>query len=199
MGDPHFTISNSLGLSQVVVAPDFSLSVSSAQPVSAGSPAVYTITVSPFPSPFIYPVTNFNCTGLPTGAACSVKPVSVTPNNSSVTTMLTISTTSRTLALASPSNESQRLLFAGWLTTGMLGLFSIVAMSDKRQRRAMRLWLTLALIGSALGVGCATGSQGNSPPPPNPNGTPAGIYSVTLSASGNGNTNHSTTVVLKVN
>jgi subtilisin family serine protease len=199
MGDLHFTISTSPGLSQVVVAPDFSLSVSSAQPVSAGSPAVYMITVSPLPSPFIYAVTNFNCTGLPTGTACSVKPASVTPNNGSVTTMLTISTTSRTLALASPSNESHRLLFAVWLSTGMLGLFSIVAMSDKRQRHAMRLWLALALLGSALAMGCATGSQGNSSPPPNPNGTPAGTYSVTLSASSNGNTNHSTTVVLKVN
>jgi hypothetical protein len=78
----------------------------------------------------------------------------------------------------------------------MLGLFGVVALHDKRKHRAIRLWLALAILVSAMGLGCAAGSQGNSS---NPNGTPAGTYNVSVQAIGNGNTTHSTTVVLTVN
>jgi hypothetical protein len=198
-GDADFAGSaTSAATSQVVMAPDFSLSVSSAQPVNAGAPAVYMITVSPLPAPFLYPVTNFTCTGLPTGASCDFNPMAVTPNNNSVTTTLTIRTTSRTLSLAIPSSDSPRPLFAVCLSTGMLGLFGIVAMNNKRQRHPVKIWIALALLGSAVAVGCTSSSQGNSNSS-NPNGTPAGTYNVTLQASGNGNTTHTTAVVLKVN
>ncbi len=200
-GDTNFAGSaTSTATSQVVMAPDFSLSASSAQTVNAGSPAIYTITVSPLPSPFIYAVTNLSCAGgLPSGATCSFNPTSVTPNNNSVTTTLTISTISRTLALTSPSIDSHQALFAVWLSTGMLGLFGMVAMRNKRQRGGMMPLMALLLVVSALGMGCASGSQGNSSPPPNPNGTPAGTYNVTVQATGNGSTTHNTTVVLKIN
>jgi hypothetical protein len=198
-GDADFAgTTTSAATSQVVMAPDFSLSVSSGQPVNAGALAVYTITVSPLPAPFLYAVTNFTCTGLPTGAACDFNPMVVTPNNNSVTTTLTIRTTSRAVALAIPSSKSPRPLFAVWLSTGMLGLCGIVAMSNKRQRRSAKMWIALALLGSAVAVGCTSSSQGNSNSS-NPNGTPAGTYNVTLQASGNGNTTHTTAVVLKVN
>jgi hypothetical protein len=182
--------------SQVVVAPDFSLSSSSAQPVSAGSAAVYVVTVSPVPSPFVYAVTNFSCAGLPNGTACGINPASVTPNSGSVTTMLTITTTSRILASRNSPGNSHSALFAVCLSPALLGLFGIVAMRDKQRWHGMWLWMALALFCTALAIGCAAGTQGN---PPNPNGTPAGTYNITLSASGNGNIRHNTTVILNVN
>src|SRR5579871_1449563 len=57
-------------------------------------------------------------------------------------------------------------------------------------------WVLLA--GCAGWYGC-TSSSGRYGPPPNPNGTPAGSYSITVTAAGNGGISHSASAVLKVN
>jgi hypothetical protein len=78
-------------------APDFSLSTAPAsQTVIAGSPASYTISVTP--------VNGFNsavtltcaAVSLPTGASCAFAPSSVTPGAAAVTSALTITTSTAT-------------------------------------------------------------------------------------------------------
>jgi subtilisin family serine protease len=195
-GDAHSTVSTSLGLSQVINSADFSVSGSAAQAVNAGSPAVYIITVASNPSPYNFAVTNFACSGLPAGAACSFNPSSVTPGNSSGTTTLTISTMSRTLAMARPHTSVPGIMLAACLSTSMFGLLGILAPPDKRKQKKMGLFFGLLLFGCIFAVACGGGS---STPQPNPNGTPAGPYTVTVTATGNGGVIHNTTVALDVN
>jgi hypothetical protein len=179
----------------------FTLTATAAQAVSAGSAATYTIWVTPSPAPYGYAVTNFRCSGLPTGATCAFSPASVTPGAAAGTTMLTITTTSRTLALARPRGHSTRPLFALWLGAGLFG-FAGLAAGSRPRRRKMLLPLAVLLLGVAFAVGCGSHSAGYTPPPGpplNPNGTPAGTYSITVTASGNAGVSRATVVRLTVN
>jgi len=195
-GDTHSTVSLSTGLSQVVNSADFSMSASTSPAVNAGSPASYTITVAPNPAPYSFPVTNFTCSGLPTGTSCTFNPTSVTPGNSNAPTMLTITTTSRTLAMARPNDGAIRVLFAAWLSVGLIGTIVVFASSDRKKRATIGMFLGVLFVGVAFAVSCGGGS---SSPQPNPEGTPAGTYNIEVMGTGNGGSSHSTMVTLKVN
>ena len=198
--DPRNT--SVLPSSIAVVIPDFTLSISSAQPVDPGSPAVFTVTVAPSPSPYDFPVGSFGCTNLPKGASCLFNPGSVIPGASSATTTLTIATTSRTLSAMTPvggsaRNSLQDLAALGFSIVGIFGL--IGTRNQKRTVLQKRVQLAVLLIASASWYGCTGSSSGNSGPMPNPNGTPAGTYEITVTAVGNSATAHSAIVTLKVN
>ncbi len=181
----------------VLLCSDFCISTNSAQPVNAGSPATFTITVTPNEIPYNSAVKNFTCSGLPTGASCNFSTTSVTPGLSPASNTLTISTTSRTLAMLQPAAASQRFLFATLLGVGLFGVLTILAVPSKRKGRLTALVFSLLLFGSTLAVSCSGG--GSSGPKPNPNGTPAGAYSVTVSATGGSNMAKTVKVTLTVN
>jgi hypothetical protein len=198
--DPRNT--SVLPSSSTVVIPDFTLSISSAQPVDAGSTAVFTVTVAPSPSPYDFPVGSFGCTNLPKGASCLFNPGSVIPGASNATTTLKITTTSRTLSAMTPAGGSARNSLQGWAAMGfsIVGIFGLIG--TRNQKKAVlqkRVQLAVLLIASASWYGCAGSSSGNSEPMPNPNGTPGGTYEITVTAVGNGATAHSAIVTLKVN
>ena len=180
--------------SGVLSAPaDFSLSGSAPQTVNAGVSATFTITVAPNPAPYDFGVTNFACAGLPTGAACNFSPTFVLPGAKSSSTMLSVSTTSRMLALARPTTGFQEAVLALLVGPGIFGLLLFV---PALRKRGWRNWIPLVLLGCALTAGCGGGSGSSNQ---NPNGTPAGTYTLTVSATGNGVTTHTTTVTLTVN
>jgi hypothetical protein len=181
----------------VLLCSDFCLSTSTAQPVNAGSPATFTITVTPNEIPYNSAVKNFTCSGLPTGASCNFSSSSVTPGLSTASNTLTISTMSRTLALARPAAASQRFLFATLLGAGLFGALTIFAVPCKRKGKLSGLLVSLLLLCSTLTFGCNGG--GSPGPQPNPNGTPAGTYSVTVSATGGSNIAKTVKVILTVN
>jgi len=181
----------------VLLCSDFCLSTNSAQPVNAGSPATFTITVTPNEIPYNSAVKNFTCSGLPTGASCNFSSASVTPGLSTASNTLTISTMSRTLALARPAATSQRFLFATSLGAGFLGVLMVFAVPSKRKGKLSGLLVSLLLLCSTLVIGCTGG--GSSGPQPNPNGTPAGTYSVIVSATGGSNIAKTVKVTLTVN
>jgi VCBS repeat protein len=181
----------------VLLCSDFCLSTSSAQPVDAGSPANFTITVTPNEFPYNTPVTNFTCSGLPTGASCDFTSPSVTPGISTASNALAITTTSRTLAMAQPAEASRHFLFATLLGPGLLGVLAILALRNKRSTKLTGVVFSLLLIGSILAVSCSGSSS--SGPQPNPNGTPAGTYTITVSATGGSNMAKSVKVTLTVN
>lgn len=177
----------------------FTLNASAAQTVSAGSAATYAISVMPSPVPYSYAV-SFACSGLPLGAACGFSPASVTPGTAVATTTLTIATTSRIMAMATPRGGSGRPLFALWLGAGVLGLAGMAA-APRKGRRKVLAPLAILVVGAALAVGCGSSSGGSAPagPQPNPRGTPAGTYAITVSATGNAGVVRATTVSLTVN
>jgi hypothetical protein len=181
----------------VLLCSDFCLSASSAQPVNAGSPATFTITVTPNEIPYKTAIKNFTCSGLPTGASCNFSSSSVTPGLTSTSDALTISTTSRTLAIARPAAASQRFFFATLLGAELFGVLTILALPSRRKSKLSGLLVSLLLLGSTLAVSCSGG--GSSGPQPNPNGTPAGTYSVTVSATGGSNMAKTVKVTLTVN
>lgn len=201
-GDAHSTVSVSLPVAQVVNAADYSLGASGPQSVNAGAAAMYTITVAPNPAPFNFAVTGFACSGLPTGAACGFSASSVTPGASSATTTLTITTTSRTLAMVRPDGGSQQFAFAAWGSFGMLGFVALVGVSGQSRRKRVGYLVGLVLLVCGLVVSCGGsggGGGGSGGPVPNPKGTPAGSYTVTVSAMGNGNIAQSVKVTLNMN
>lgn len=176
---------------------DFCLDASSPQTVNAGSPATFTITVTPNEIPYNSPVSGFICSGLPTGASCNFNQPSVTPGLSNASTTLTISTTSRTLALMQPRAASRRFLFATLLGTGLFTILVIFPAPQKRVSRKTAAVFCVILFGSTLAVGC--GGGGSTGPQPNPSGTPAGAYTVSVSATGGSNIAKTTNVSLIVN
>jgi len=137
--------------------------------VHAGSPVNFMFFVdAPLPS-----ATNFSCSGLPAGAACTFNPSSVS-GESGVTVIMTI-TTSSGLASASPL-----LLFPPRpLYAILLPLLGVVGIGTRRRRGGRKsLWLVVSLVGLAFALSLA-GCGGGGPPPPPPR-TPAGTYTITV-------------------
>lgn len=165
----------------VLLCSDFCLDAGPAQTVAAGDSASYTLTVTPNELPYAAAI-NFTCTGLPTGASCVFNPSSVAPGTASTASAaLAISTTSRTLATAYPISHGQRFLLAVCLAGGALGFAPILGVPPRKRRRYKLLFGFLLIGFSVLGAGCGGSS---SAPQPNPHGTPAGTYTVTVSATG---------------
>ena len=166
----------------VLLCSDFCFAAGSPQTVTAGSAASYTLTITPNDLPYQTAITNFTCTGLPTGASCNFTPSSVTPGiQTTASTTLSVATTSRNLAMTRPTAGPTRVFFAALFAAGVLGVMPIFAAPLRQSRRVCKLFGVLALLALLVGVGCGGGSGG---PQPNPNGTPAGTYTITVSATG---------------
>ncbi len=165
----------------VLLCSDFCLSASSPQTVAAGSTATYTLTITPNEIPYTTAINDFTCIGLPTGASCNFSPSSVTPGLVTASTTLSISTTSRNLAMDRPPARALRFLSAACFGVGGLALIPILVIPKIHSRRKnSKALVALLLIGSFAGSSCG----GSSASRLNPNGTPAGSYTVTVSANG---------------
>ena len=181
----------------VLLCSDFCFAAGSPQTVTAGSAASYTLTITPNDLPYQTAITNFTCTGLPTGASCNFTPSSVTPGiQTTASTSLSVATTSRNLAMTRPTAGPTRVFFAALFAAGVLGVMPIFAAPLRQSRRVCKLFGVLALLALLVGVGCGGGSGGAQP---NPNGTPAGTYTITVSATGASKIAKNTTLSLIVN
>ena len=181
----------------VLLCSDFCFAAGSPQTVTAGSAASYTLTITPNDLPYQTAITNFTCTGLPTGASCNFTPSSVTPGiQTTASTTLSVATTSRNLAMTRPTAGPTRVFFAALFAAGVLGVMPIFAAPLRQSRRVCKLFGVLALLALLVGVGCGGGSGGAKP---NPNGTPAGTYTITVSATGASKIAKNTTLSLIVN
>ena len=181
----------------VLLCSDFCFAAGSPQTVTAGSAASYTLTITPNDLPYQTAITNFTCTGLPTGASCNFTPSSVTPGiQTTASTSLSVATTSRNLAMTRPTAGPTRVFFAALFAAGVLGVMPIFAAPLRQSRRECKLLGVLALLALLVGVGCGGGSGGAKP---NPNGTPAGTYTITVSATGASKIAKNTTLSLIVN
>jgi len=165
---------------------DFSISPAAGSPnsatVTAGQSATYTVSASGA-SGFSGTV-SFSCSDLAFQSSCSVSPNSVMVNGTTAqNATVTVTTTARS---ALPPRWRPPILPPNLRVTlpWLLLLLSLVILTRalRRRSRRRRAWVGLAamLIAAALFFGCGGGA---SPPQ---NGTPAGTYTITVSATSAG-------------
>lgn len=182
---------------------DFQISTTgsgSSASVAAGQTAAYSLAFSAVGS-FSGQV-QVDCSGAPPQGSCSLSSPNVNLIGSvPVPLTVTVSTAPHTSAAASiPQQRSARMnMIAGLLLLPMLFI-------SRRLRRsvACRSIVVLAILGSMMmlaSCGGGGGSQGVPPPPLTQGGTPAGTYTITVTATDqtiNGPVVHQTTLSLKV-
>jgi FG-GAP-like repeat/FG-GAP repeat len=190
--------------------PDFTLTMAApAAQLNAGQSATIGATLTPTAG-FTQSVA-FTCSGLPTGAACSFTPSSLVPSNGPAKTTLTISTTPRTSSAlnGSPLRRGASATFFAFT----LPFFGIVCLGGTARDARRRNWktplllVTLCAVLALTLVGCGGFSGVAATPPPTNSGgsgsptpaagTPAGTYTVVVTAQGGGLT-HSASVNLVV-
>jgi Bacterial Ig-like domain (group 3)/Divergent InlB B-repeat domain len=189
-GDANYSGSTSSALTQIVVAPGYSLSVTpSALTIAHGQPAQAKFTVTPVGG-FMSQVT-FACSGLPGHSTCTFSPASVTPDgtNTPVASTLTIATDVSTAAAAfkgAPGKHpgAGRERFLALLIVGLPGLIWARHKLGKGCgvcRLALIYGIVLGIASSAM-LSCGGGGGGMS------TNTPTGTSTITITASGGGTT-----------
>jgi hypothetical protein len=179
-GDADNAGSTSAAMTQSVNAADFTLTSNpTTATVAAGQPGTFTLTVTPQGS-FTNAI-NFSCSGLPAHAGCTFSPASLTPNTSTVTATLTITTMASTASVVVPPiGGRSNPLYAIWLALPAM-LLGTVAMAAPKRRKLLSCCLAFLLVGGCLLQAACGGSGGG--------GTPAGAYTVTVTG-GAGSTQH---------
>ena len=180
-GDPNNAASTSSAATIVIVAPDFTISATPASgTITPGQTATFMFTVSPVGG---YTGTvSFSCGTLPSQAACSFSPSSVTPSGGSPASTTMTLTTQSSSATLNPDQRSRPPWFpaGGLALAGVLGLaFAPRKMVRLNQKLRGLCWVLLLVSLSLMASGCGGGGN-NSPSNP---GTPAGSYTVSVTAS----------------
>jgi len=177
------------------ISPTFALATSSdssnSAEVTAGQPATYKLTLAP--KGFNGTVT-LTCTGAPEDANCALSSSSVTLDGSTpVDVTVTVTTTARSTAapLLSPPASKIPRPFLFWFAVLILIALSLAA-APARRRPA---WV---LAGAMLLMLVWTSCGKESTPPPPQGGTPAGTYTLTVTAT-SGGVSQSMDLTLKVN
>jgi hypothetical protein len=185
----------SLSASGSITVNDYRLALTpNSATVKAGSAATYNAQVSPTGSGFPGSV-SISCTGLPTGASCSVANGSITnlntgPQSRAVVVNTTVRTTTTT------ELRKHGLLYAVWFPVSGLAFLGLGAGGTMSRKRRVALGL---LIGSFfvlvfLQAGCGSSSSGTT----TTTGTPAGTYTFTVTASSGTGASHSQVAQLVV-
>lgn len=195
-GDANYSGSTS---SPVAISPDFQFSTAlagSQMSLSPGTTGIATLNVTSVDN--MSGNVTFACSGLPSETTCTFSPASVAVSGTapSASTTLTVQTTApKTSSLEGPVRGAALLAF-GFMLMG--GIF--VAGGDSRNRKVRLIVGALVLFAIFLPfVGCGGGgggggggSGGHSDP-----GTPAGTYTVTVTAT-SGTLSHNFTFSLAV-
>ena len=162
---------------------------SNSQTVTAGQTASYSLALTP--SNGFNGTVTLSCSGAPVAAGCAVNPPSLNVSGTGAAPFtVTVTTTARTAAAAVWPRPSGIL---GWAITLLVGGVFSVWFSAKRKK----LFATLAplIVLALLMAGC--GSSSSAPKTPAPTGTPAGTYTMVVTAT-SGSTVHSQNLTLVV-
>jgi uncharacterized repeat protein (TIGR01451 family) len=176
---------HSVSLNLAVHVSDFSLAASTSRAtVTGGQSATYNLSLQSING--LRGRVNLSCTGAPMGATCSVTPASLTLDGAAATSFsVKVTTTARSLGAPGPKPQGLPPFFGPWI--GLAGVWWLMALAllaglagSRRSGRRALLGLTAALLFVLLWAACAGGS--NSFRQTLSTGTPAGTYSLTLSA-----------------
>jgi hypothetical protein len=170
-GDQNFTGSISSPLTQTVSStpPDFSIMANpTSASIHAGQSTTFTLSVNPVGG-FNSPVT-FSCSGVPSSAACTFTPGTVTPNGAPVTSNLTVTTTGPSASMRIPGSRMQPAtsVFAWWMSAGTMAIAGMVLVAGMRResRRHSRWMIVFLLCLATLAVpGCGGGGSTSQPTP----------------------------------
>jgi hypothetical protein len=179
-GDVHYAASTT-SITFQQLSPSYTVSANpAALTVSQGSSGSITFTVTP-QNGFNQAV-SFSCdaTTLPKGVTCSFSPAAVKPNETAVTTTLTVQTTGSTVAAL----DTRRTPFSGWLPRGGAAL-ALLLLGLPRVRRktwpgGMALLLFAWCFAGVAGCGGGANTGGGTQ---NANSTPPGSYSIHVTSS----------------
>jgi hypothetical protein len=169
---------------------DFTLAVSgsSSQTVAAGQTASYTLTITPLNGSG--GTFTFACGTLPANALCLFNPATEALNGITGTVTVQISTGKATAGLTEPAMGRMLPLLCGLI---------LLPLGWRRRRKALLLAALLSILAGGVssctssGGGSGGGSGGNG----GSGGTPAGTYSIPVTAASNG-IQHSVTLTLTV-
>jgi P pilus assembly chaperone PapD len=172
---------------------DFSLASSqNSETVEPGSPATYTVTLTPVGGSFASPIT-FTCSGAPANASCNLSPASATPGRNPANITVTLGTSGSTVAGPSrifPDGEHRPF----FLSLEFLGLMGLVLMLATGKAWRTGRWRMLPVTGLLLFLGACAGGTGIAP---HTNQTAPGTYTITVTAT-SGKLQHSLPLTLIV-
>ena len=189
----YFTASTSAPTAITATSPTFTASSTSYQQstVAPGQTGLYSFTLAQT----VYSgAISFSCGGLPANASCVFSPSTVTATGCSTgnTVALSIFTTAPTVSLSSLAGNGRGL----WGVVSMLGGFGLALLIGLRRMRMPmrfgRLLMTMALLIALSGLVACNGNINS------PAATPAGTYTVTVTATGSTGTVSSFAVPLTV-
>lgn len=156
---------------------------------AAGATAPYDVQLAPLP--FYSTAISLSVSGLPTAASSSFTTSSVTLNGGPASSTLSIATTAR--PITADAKIGRGPVYAFWLAFPGIALLGIGAGNNRRRRRLAAMLLLCLLCGLILfQPACSSSSS-----PPAVGGTPAGTYTLTLTAT-SGTVSHNTTFTLTV-
>jgi hypothetical protein len=190
-GDGSFSSSNSATSVSFTVQPGFA-GVSGPTDVSISSPGLSgSTTIGIIASSNFTTAINFTCTGLPSEATCGSASATGQGPNNVVLTNITVSTTAAHTTMLHSSER--RYYFAMLLGGGLpFGIF-IIAVSRRRRWSGMAALMLLVALVMVPACGGGGGSSHHQDP-----GTPAGTYTVVVTATSGGITQQgSFTLVVK--
>ena len=191
-GSANFSASTSSAVIETVSTPDFSVASASGSPTTqAGQLVNIPITLTP-QGGFTGQV-SFSVTGLPPNATAAFHPAVLTLGSGPSTDTLAISTSPQFIYLSRRKSSRSALLSAASLWFPLTGLvFGSVGLALRRNRKRC-VWLLFFGISTAAAVlgGCASARNFQN------QGTPAGAYSLVVTAS-SASISHTTTIVLYV-
>jgi len=172
---------------------DFTVGVtpSNQNVAAAGDTAVYQVQLTPHP---VYTTSiTLSCTNLPTGAACNFtnSPATLT-STSGITSTLNLTTTVRPITTTTASLLLHHF-YAVWLMIPGLTLLGVGFTGGRRRRRIAAIFMLCLLFALLLLLPAC--SHTNTQPPVS--GTPAGNYTITVTATAGSDTK-SQTVTLTV-
>ena len=163
---------------------DFSLAASPASAsVQAGQTAKYTLTMTPL-NGFDVPV-SLACSGVPRGTTCSFSSSTVQiPVSGSAQATLTVHTTARSLVHPPASDWRGRPLpwFLAWFGCAFLAVVLLLTGARRRPLVVAIRIASVALLISLAMAACGGGAGGGGVSPGSNNGTPAGTYTLDITA-----------------
>ena len=203
-GDSAY-LGSSGSITATIGPPDFAMGAASGgsmtATVTAGQAANYNLSLTP--SGGFSGTVTLTCSGAPTAASCAVSPASMNVSGTAAAPFsVSVTTTSRTVGASvlprptGPAGWMIVLLFGG-LASAWFGRWRKRVMRDSTFAKRGQTWGTLGmLVVLALIVGCGGGSSSTKPPVQS--GTPAGTYTIVVSAT-SGSTTHTQNLTLTVN